>query len=125
MNTDKALKEFELTERVIGEFYSVYNDLGSGFVEGVYASALELAFRDARIKAVREMPMTVHFRGHAVGEFRADFIVEARLILEIKAIDRLVPAHEAQLINYLKTSGIHVGLLLNFGPRPEFKRRIF
>ena len=125
MNTDRALVEADLTQRVIGLFYNVYNELGAGFVESVYASALAIALCEAGINATREVPLVVHFRGRSVGEFRADFVVETRLILEIKAIDRLTAIHESQLINYLKTSGIHIGLLLNFGPRAEFKRRIF
>jgi len=124
MNTDKsALVEAELTERIIGVFYAVYNELGSGFIECVYTNALAVALREVR--AVREAPIAVYFRGQTVGEFRADFIVEGRLILEIKAVDHLVPVHESQLINYLKSSGIALGLLLNFGPRAEFRRRIY
>ncbi|WP_137915199.1 MULTISPECIES: GxxExxY protein [unclassified Rudaea] len=125
MNTDKALVESDLTERVIGVFYSVYNELGVGFLENVYENALALALRNAGLDVEQQTALAVSFRGHTVGEFRADIVVEKRLILEIKAAERLTPAHEAQLINYLKVARIPVGLLLNFGPRAEFKRRIF
>ena len=125
MNTDRALIERELTERVIGVFYSVYNELGRGFLESVYENAVALALREGGLAAIQQVPLVVKFRGQDVGEFRADIVVEKRIVLEIKAVERLALAHEAQLINYLKASKIRVGLLLNFGPRAEFKRRIF
>lgn len=125
MDTDRALIESGLTEHVIGVFYAVYNELGAGFLESVYENALALALRESGMQIAQQTPLAVDFRGHTVGEFRADLIVEGRLVLEIKSVDRLALCHEAQLINYLKASGIRVGLLLNFGPRAEFKRRIF
>ena len=125
MNTDRALIESELTQHVIGVFYTVYNELGGGFLESVYESAVALALRETGLDVVQQVPLVVNFRGHVVGEFRADIVVEKRVVLEIKAVERLIPAHEAQLINYLKASEIRVGLLLNFGPRAEFKRRVF
>lgn len=127
MNTDKSasLVEGDLSEKVIGIFFSVYNELGSGFLESVYESALALALHDAHVRAVRQAPVNVVFRGHIVGEFRVDILVEDRLVIEIKAGSGLVPAHEAQLINYLRATGVRVGLLLNFGPQPEFRRRVF
>jgi GxxExxY protein len=125
MNTDSALIESELTERVIGVFYSVYNELGGGFLESVYENALVLALGEAGFNVAQQVPQVVNFRGRVVGEFRIDVVVDKRLVLEIKAIEQLAQVHEAQLINYLKASQIRVGLLLNFGPHPEFKRRIF
>lgn len=114
-----------MTERVIGIFYAVYNELGHGFLESVYENALALALRETDIVAVQQAPLRVQFRGHTVGEFRADLLVENRLIVEIKAVSRLAPAHEVQLVNYLEATGIRVGLLMNFGLHPQFKRRIF
>jgi GxxExxY protein len=70
------------------------------------------------------MPIKVDFHGHVVGEFRADIRVNDRLIVEIRAVSRLTPVHDVQLINYLKATGIHVGLMFNFGPHPEFRRRV-
>jgi GxxExxY protein len=125
MNTDTALAEAELTERVIGIFYAVYNELGHGFLESVYENALALALRETGIAVVQQAPLRVGFRGHTVGEFRADLLVDDRLIVEIKAVSRLAPVHEVQLVNYLKATGIRVGLLMNFGLHPQFKRRIF
>ena len=125
MNTDKALIESNLTEHVIGVFYSVYNELGCGFLESVYENAMALALRVAGFDAAQQVSLSVKFRGQAVGTFRADIVVEKRVVLEIKAVERLALVHEAQLINYLKASEIQVGLLFNFGPHAEFKRRIF
>ena len=124
-NTDTALAEADLTDRVIGAFYAVYNELGHGFLESVYENSLALMLRESGIAAVQQAPLRVEFRGHTVGEFRADLLVDDRLIVEIKAVSRLASAHEVQLVNYLKATGIQVGLLMNFGPRPQFKRRIF
>lgn len=126
MDTDtNSLAESDLTERVIGVYYSVYNELGNGFLESVYESALALALRDHGLSLQQQAPLRVDFRGRSVGEFRADLLVEGRLIIEIKAVSRLVEAHEMQLVNYLKATGIRVGLLMNFGPHPEFKRRVY
>jgi GxxExxY protein len=125
MDTSTALPEADLTERVIGIFYAVYNELGSGFLESVYENALALALRETGIVAVQQASLRVQLRGHIVGEFRADLLVDDRLIVEIKAVAQLASAHEVQLVNYLKATGIRVGLLMNFGPHPQFKRRIF
>ena len=125
MNADKTLAEADLTERVIGIFYAIYNELGHGFLESVYENAFVLALRETDIVAVQQAPLRVRFRGHIVGEFRADLLMENRLIVEIKAVSLWAPAHEVQLVNYLKATGIRVGLLMNFGLRPQFKRRVF
>ncbi|MGH8145949.1 MAG: GxxExxY protein [Rhodanobacteraceae bacterium] len=125
MNTDTTLAEADLTERVSGTFYAVYNELGHGFLESVYENSLALALRGTGVAVVQQAPLRVDFREHTVGEFRADLLVDDRLIVEVKAVSRLAPAHEVQLVNYLKVTGIRVGLLMNFGPHPQFKRRIF
>ena len=125
MNTERALVEQELTERIIGVFYSVYNELGAGFLESVYENAMVLALREVGLGIEQQVVLAVGFRGSIVGEFRADIIVERRVVLEIKAVQSLALAHQAQLINYLKASKIRVGLLLNFGPQAQFERRIF
>lgn len=127
MNTDQAnaLLEHDLTERIIGAYYAVYNELGAGFLESVYESALALALQDAGLLVVRQAPIEVRFRGQLVGEFRADMLVNQCIIIEIKAATRLTNAHDGQLINYLKATGIRVGLLFNFGAQPEFRRRVF
>ena len=118
-------KHEELTRKIIGVFYDVYNELGHGFLESVYQKAMRLALRQAGLKADGEHPVPVWFRGEAVGEFAVDMLVERSVILELKAIRALDSAHEAQLLHYLRATDIEVGLLLNFGPRPQIKRLAF
>lgn len=126
MNADQqGLLHGELTDRVLRAFFDVYTQLGHGFLESVYEAALTIALNESGLKAERQVPIPVRFRGHCIGEYRADLVVEDLLILEIKAQAALSPINEAQLLNYLKATGMQVGLLLNFGPKPQFKRRIF
>lgn len=126
MDADKdGLLESALTERIIGIFYSVYNELGHGFLESVYENSFAQAMRESGIRVAQQAPIAVHFRGILVGEFKADLLVEERVIIELKAVSQLGVVHEVQLVNYLKATGIPVGLLFNFGPRPQFKRRVF
>ena len=112
----------ELSEQVIGLFYETYNELGFGFLESVYESAFALRLEEAGIGVRRQHPIVVRFRGHVVGEFRADLLIEELLLVEIKSVQMLLQIHEAQLLNYLKATGIRVGLLCNFGPRPAWMR---
>jgi GxxExxY protein len=124
MDTDKPrFKHQELTRRIIGVFYEVYNELGHGFLEFVYEAAI--ALREAGLKAETQVPIAVYFRGNRVGDFRADLMVENAVLLELKAARALGSSHEAQLLNYLRATEIEVGLLLNFGIKPEFKRLAF
>lgn len=126
MNADQqGLLHGEVTDRVLRAFFDVYTQLGHGFLESVYEAALTIALNESGLKAERQVPISVRFRGHCVGEYRADLVVEDLLTLEIKAQAALSPINEAQLLNYLKATGMQVGLLLNFGPKPQFKRRIF
>lgn len=113
-----------LTEKLIGTFYEVYNDLGHGYAESVYQNAMAIAFEADRVAFQREPEIDVSYRGQLIGSFRADFVIAGVVILELKAAYQLNQAHEAQLLNYLRASGIEVGLLLNFGPRPSFRRLI-
>lgn len=115
----------DITERVIGVFYDVYNELGFGFLESVYQNAMVRALRASGLTAEPQVKLPVFFRGEQVGDFIADFLVEGRVILELKAADEVSKTHEAQLLNYLKASLIEVGLLLNFGPKPRLKRLAF
>jgi len=115
----------DLTEKIIGTFYSVYNELGHGFAESVYEQSMLLALSDAGMLVARQVPINVFFRGHQVGTFRADMLVEDAVLLELKATSALDKAHEAQLLNYLRATDIEVGLLLNFGDRAQFKRLLF
>lgn len=111
-----------MSQEVIGHFYDVYNELGYGFLESVYTSALALVLRQSGFAVAREATLDVVFRGERIGTFRADLVVENRLILEIKAGPALPPGAKSQLRNYLKASGIRAGLLIHFGPWPEVKR---
>lgn len=114
----------DVTRRVIGAFYYVYNQLGHGFLESVYQKALANTLERTGTRVHREAPMVVEFEGTVVGDFRADLVVENRLVVEVKAVERLGSVHEAQLLNYLRVSGLQVGLLLNFGPKATYRRLI-
>lgn len=120
MNAD--LKHKELTEKIIGVFYEVYNELGHGFLESVYQKSLILALTQAGLIVHSPVDIPVWFRGHQVGNFEGDVVVERCVLLELKAVRALDSSHQAQLLNYLRATRIEVGLLLNFGARPEFKR---
>jgi GxxExxY protein len=120
----KPLKQEELTERIIKVFYSVYNELGHGFLESVYEEAMAVCFRENGIRFSRQHAVPVWFHGQKIGEFRADFIVENAVLLELKALESLNAMHHAQLVNYLNATEFEVGLLLNFGPKPEISRRM-
>ena len=125
ITADKTLLDEALTEKVIGVFFEVYNELGYGFLESVYENAMLKALRDAGLAVCAQQPISVYFRGVVVGEYRADLVVEDRLILELKALAEIASIHEVQLVNYLKATRIPLGLILNFGPKPGFKRKIF
>ncbi|MGQ0622122.1 MAG: GxxExxY protein [Panacagrimonas sp.] len=127
MNADKGetLLHRDLTDRVIGAFYEAYNELGYGFLESVYEAALCRVFRDSGIRYERQRVVVVIFRGEPLSEFRLDLVIENQIVVEVKAVPTLSAAHEAQLLNYLKATDLRVGLLLNFGPRAEFRRRVF
>ena len=113
----------ETTEAILGCSFEVINELGSGFLESVYRKALVLALRQRGLLVEFEQPVQVLFRGVSVGDFFADLIVESKVIVELKAVRTLLPEHQAQLINYLKATGIEVGLLVNFGnPKLEYRR---
>lgn len=114
----------DITEIIIGAFYYVYNKLGYGFLEKVYRNALALVLTSRGLHVATEVPVDVYFEGQVVGSYRADLIVEDRVICEIKATDLRLRADEMQLMNYLRASELRVGLLLRFGPKPEVKRVI-
>jgi GxxExxY protein len=118
-------KHSDLTEKIIGAFYAVYSALGYGFLENVYVKALLIELRSRGMEAKNEIAIKVYYAGQSVGEYFADLIVNDLIILEIKAAKSLADEHEAQLLNYLKATPYEVGLLLNFGPKPETKRRSF
>ena len=115
----------DLTKKIIKCFYKVYDELGPGFLESVYEKSLMIELKELGLKAVNQQSLNVFYKKNLVGDFKADVIVEAKIIIEIKAITKLTSQHEAQLINYLKATGNKLGLLVNFGEKLEFKRRIF
>jgi len=117
------VKHGELTEKIIGAAFDVSNELGNGFIESVYEKALLISLRERGIHAESQKPLQVFFHEQAVGKFVADVIVEDEIILELKAVKTIAPEHIAQVINYLKATGLEVGLLLNFGKRRlEYRR---
>jgi GxxExxY protein len=120
-----SLKHSEVTEKIIGVFYDVYNELGHGFLESTYAEPMLIALAQSGLAAVREVPVPVWFRGQKVGQYFADLLVDDAVLLELKAARNLESAHEAQLLHYLRATEIEVALLLNFGLRPQFRRLLF
>ena len=124
MTTNAKYPRKDLTRNIIGGFYEVYNTLGSGFREIVYRRALAIALADRGMEAECEVPTTVFFRNRPVGTFRADIVVNCKILLELKALPQLEPSHMAQIINALRATDLEVGLLLNFGPRPQVRRFI-
>ena len=126
MDTDKhRFKHKDITDKIIRVFYEVYNELGHGFLESVYERSLEIALTSLGLKVCRQIQIPVWFRGKPVGDFTADMLIENCVLLELKAARALDSTHQAQLLNYLRATEIEVGLLLNFGLKPEFKRLIF
>lgn len=121
---DEYLHE-ELTQKVIGVFYDVYNELGPGFLESVYHRAFVVALKQSGLRVESELSIPVFFRGVLVGDFLADIVVEGAVMLELKAARELDSAHEAQLLNYLRATTIEIGLLMNFGPKPKFRRFVY
>jgi GxxExxY protein len=119
------LKHARLTRAAIGVFYQVYCELGFGFLESVYANAMEIGLLEAGLAFDRESELEVRFRSRPVGRFRADFILESVVILELKCAPSISDLHCIQLLNYLRCTSLEVGLVLNFGDRPRFKRMVF
>lgn len=113
------------TSIIIEAFYKVYNTFGYGFLEKVYQNALYVELLHAGLAVQAQVPVKVMYRNVAVGEYYPDLIIEQCVIVEVKAIRKLIAEHEAQLLNYLKATGMEVGLLLNFGHKPEVKRKVF
>jgi GxxExxY protein len=116
-------KHSNITEIVIKAFYRVYNTLGYGFLEKVYRNAMVIELRKLKVNVIPEAPIQVFYEGVIVGEYFADLIVEDAVLVELKATRELAEEHEAQLLNYLKCTRFEVGLLLNFGPEAQIKRK--
>jgi GxxExxY protein len=118
-------KYIDITELIIKAFYKVYNTLGYGFLEKVYRNALAIELRKLGLDVIQEACIVVYYDSEVVGEYFADLLVAGLVIIELKAVKKLSEEHEAQLLNYLKATPYEVGLLLNFGPKPEVKRKAF
>ena len=120
------LKHSDITDKVLNAFFKiVYPQLGYGFLEKVYENALALSLRQMGLKVEQQARILVYFANEVVGEYYADLLVEDCVIVELKAAQSLNREHEAQLLNYLRATPYEVGLLLNFGPKPEFRRKAF
>lgn len=115
----------EITGKVVGCFYEVYNVLGHGFLEKVYSNALACEFERAGLNFVKEFPINVSYKGDSVGDYFADFLVEGEVVVEVKSMIGVGNVHNAQVLNYLKATGKDVGLILNLGKSAEVKRVIF
>ena len=115
----------EITDKIINSFYKVYNALGYGFLEKVYENAMSIELKRAGLKVLQQQNIKVYYEEQVVGDYFADIIVNDQIIMEIKAAEGLREENKAQLINYLKATDKEVGLLINFGKTPEFRRVIF
>jgi GxxExxY protein len=119
------MKHEKITEDIIKAYYIVYNTLGYGFLEKVYENALFIELIEMGYKVERQKKVHVHYKGHIVGDYSTDLIVEDCVVCELKAHERLEEESEYQLLNYLRATTIEVGLLLNFGKSPEMKRKVY
>jgi GxxExxY protein len=118
-------KHSKLTGQIIAAFYDVYNALGSGFLEKVYENALAYELRQRGHDVKQQIAIDVTYKDVVVGHYVADLLVDGTVVVEMKAVEKLAPAHSAQLINYLRATGLEIGLLLNCGPQPEVRRKIY
>lgn len=121
---ENKLLHSEITEIIIKAFYNVYNELGYGFLEKVYENAMLLELKELGLDCFNQQGITVHYKGNEVGYFVADINVMGKVIVELKAIESLAPIHEVVLVNYLKATGIEVGMLMNFGPKAKYVRKV-
>ena len=114
----------ELTSEIIGAAHAVHNKLGYGFLEKIYHNSLFIELKKKGYQVEFEKPVQVHYENQVVGEFFADLLVENKVVVEVKAVDRYASLFEAQLLNYLKATGLDVGLIINFGPSVQVKRMV-
>ena len=120
-----GLLHHDLTEKVIGAFFNIYNELGHGFLESVYEQAFSIALAENGMFFERQIAVPVWFHGQKIGDFRADLLVDRKIIVELKTGRDIEPAWEKQLLNYLRATDVEVGLLFNFGPTAQFRRYVF
>jgi GxxExxY protein len=124
MDTKPNLQHQDITDKIINAFFATYNEL-SGFPEFVLRRAMAIAIRDSGLIVDEEKPLPVWFKGHQIVKFRADLVVASAVIVEVKARPEIDPFNRAQILHYLKATDLEVGLLLNFGRRPEFARVVY
>ena len=115
----------EITSQILAAFFAVYNQLGYGFLEKVYENAMIIELDKHGLKVTPQASIQVCYDGKVIGDYYADLLVEDLVVIELKAVEQIIKAHENQLVNYLRAGHLEVGLLLNFGPEPQFKRKIF
>jgi len=126
MSLQFELQHKDITDKILHAFFKVvYAELGYGFLEKVYQNSMAIALRSMGLNVQEQVRIAVHFQGQIVGEYFADLVVEDKVIIELKAASRLLVDHEAQLLNYLRATPYEVGLVLNFGPKPDFRRKVF
>ena len=118
-------KHSDLTRKILGAFFQLHKEMGFGFSEKVYQAAFAILLKELGLVVEQQKPIRVYFHNKVVGEYVADMVVNDIVLLELKAIEMLADVHSAQLLNYLKSTEIEVGLLLNFGPQAEFRRKIY
>ena len=123
-SSNRVIIEKELSHVIVGCFFDVYNEPGYGFVEMLYARALEITMQQRGLRVDREYPVAVSFKGQQIGFHRIDMLIEGRLIVEIKSTERLPESSRRQLRNYVKALGVELGILLHFGPVPKFYREL-
>ena len=114
--------ERDLSREIVGAFYDVYNALGYGFLESIYAKGMEVALRRRGLSVEREVGCEIYFMGERLGVHRADILVERRIVVEVKASQALADINKRQLLNYVTAFGVQLGILLHFGPKPSFDR---
>ncbi|MCD4793434.1 MAG: GxxExxY protein [Bacteroidales bacterium] len=117
-------KHSDISEKIIKAFYNVYNELGYGFLEKVYEKAMMIELKDLGLERKRQQAVEVLYKNQNIGDYYPDIIVEDNVIVELKAVKNIIDEHEIQLVNYLKATNIEVGLILNFGPKPQITRRV-
>lgn len=115
----------EITDKILKAFYNVYNQLGYGFLEKIYENAMYIELIDMGLYCELQKPIKVNYKKNVIGDYYCDLIVNNTVIVELKAAKSIAEEHEAQLTNYLRATNVEVGLLLNFGKTPEFKRKLF
>ncbi len=123
-NADKNFLYNDLSEKIIGCAYKVFNSLGTGFLEKVYENALMKELTNSGLRVLQQHPIKVYYEGTIVGDYITDILVEKKIIVEVKAVSELSKVHETQLVNYLKATGLKVGLLINFGSEIGIRRKV-